>query len=310
LYFRSEAELELLRGTCEFHRSSEYRRQERLAAQLSAVDPESFSLNGTKFILADHFVTTHAFTDLEGCRRLMPLAINLNHDVEACVSAAWEFQRQPDQMRVWACRGVAAGEELTISYGVRSNAQLMAIYGFTLDPKLEPIFTFRAATVADVIPGTEDMNFEVQLTTLPVLGDASEELQFALKHCGGLQRFLERARTAGLPPSQALGHLIASRCEQQSRDPILVDFLQLLRRNRARRPKSRVWWMAEDDVESDGSSAERLGTWRSNVVRLKMSEHLCLVVFGEALALRNGTGRPEDSLPEAVALLPLLEELL
>merc|ERR1712224_20985 len=78
-------------------------------------------------------------------------------------------------------------------------------------------------------------------------------------------------------------------------DSLLFPFISQLQRNRKRLPQSLIWWSSYDGNNislsdlPDLSSPRFLGSrWRSDVVRAKMSEFLCILVYREVLAMRRG----------------------
>jgi len=317
---QAPADQDLLKGASEFHRILQYPTMFDMIARLSSLKEQHAKKAGSErpvvtmphqanFIMASRFVATHSFNDACGSSRLVPLAINFNHDVEARSSAHWYWEMGEDVLCVVARRDIVAGEEITISYGLRSNAQLFALYGFTLPPIDEPVFTLLAASVAEFLPHeveSKDLNMRVHLTTLP-LGASEEsavvlqqELSAAVAFTRHLQEFLRRAIPMGRSAEQSLELLVTTLSERYMRDPVIAEFVEGLRQERLRSPRSCAWW-AEMDLP--------VGSWRSDVVRMKMSEYLCLVTYREALELRSGGRRAAEALPQAVAL-PLIDAIV
>ena len=168
--------------------------------------------------------------------------------------------------------------------------------------------------VADLLPpgsDARDLSFRVKLVTLPA-GAGEAATASALRRMGPLRELLRRAAAWG--PDGVLSDLVEAGRARLEEDAVVCDFVAQLRENRRRpgRQGSAVWWCSEGgDCPRDGSGPEALGSqWRSDVVRMKMSEYLCLLSYAEALDLRSGALAAEEALRSAVDLVPLLDALL
>lgn len=280
--FQSPTSQELLQGSAEFVRIAKVRRQAHLVSELARLESEGGEgplLNQTTFLRARCFVSTHVFEDAEGSSRLPPLAINFNHAPGDQVFARWQWDRRDDALHIWAERPIPAGSEVTISYGVRSNAQLLATYGFTVEPWSEPIFTFRIGLVADLLPAgiaPDGLDFRVRLTTLPrrrqnltASGEPGgkagvppendmEDIEVQLRPLGAL---LDQAAEAGAEPREVLEQLVDISMARYEADPLIAGFISQLRANRNLRPRRWMWWAPEQPLVSQSrAGASTAGT--------------------------------------------------
>lgn len=340
---------QLLRGTAEFYRPLELQRLSNLVASLNNVSDLqggiSNQINETKFILATNFVSTHGFSGQGEEHHIFPLAINFNHDVSSCANAKWKWDDQKGAFYIWASRDIEAGEEITITYGPKSNAQLFSTYGFTLQPDSEPVFTYRATdfVAASLQSSFQGVSQNLQLTTLPHAGCESEILATSeairdltdaadlrrraalvgrseaasqlfspfLEFMADLRGSLHVVASAGLSPEEFLTQFVKVSAESYKDDSSISSLIWQFHERRARLPRCWAWWTPQGTDLGDASSPVNVGSrWLSDVVRLKMSEYLCLMVYKEALALRQGHVSTREVLPQAVALLPLLEVIL
>lgn len=257
---------------------------------------------------------------------------NLNHEPDGRQSARWFYDEDEDALVVTAKRAMTAGEEVTISYGLRSNAQLFSVYGFTIHPALEPIFAFRlwVLQLAQEFPdlGLEKHlagSVDLVLRSPPVKENPDE----GDNDPQGLDKFLNATHQGGMDPEIALAQVLEKHLSTYNSDEVIAPFREQLAANRQKNRSSWVWWSSEGlegssagssvhgDIQSvaDASSAQALGAaegsrWHSDVVRVKMSEYLCLTVHQEALQLYRGNLDPSEALHLSVVMSTHLAELM
>jgi len=100
--------------------------QERLAGAFPELAPEDSHPGPLQYGFAS--VRSRAFAGSDDRFALVPYLDMANHAAEP--SADYVSRPDPDRFVLFARRDLAAGEELTISYGEYANARLMAQYGF------------------------------------------------------------------------------------------------------------------------------------------------------------------------------------
>jgi len=285
------------------------------------------SFNETAFIAASLYISSRAYGGRNSQHSVVPVAQELNHRTEGLASATWAFDTDEDALVIWAGhRAIQEGDEVTISYGTRSNAELFTTYGFTVAPALERHFSFRAwaTKLHELFPWLKlaESVVDVMLVTLELehggaaaaVGD--EPLQAIPPQFLGLRPFLEGAKVGGVGAADALTKLLNHLLPRYDSDELVRPFLEQLRQNRARRADSWVWWADENPEVSigelpDGSAPEAFGgRWRSDVVRLKMSEYLTLLSFLEMLRVRRGAMPREEALPQAQRMVEPFSELV
>jgi len=312
-----------------------YQKQLQLVQELLCLENECNNqnqpFNQTKFLAARNFVATHSFSDPNGGHYLFPWAINLNHQPEMRANARWRIADKDNWLLVWAVRDIQVGEEVSISYGIRSNAQLSATYGFTVEPEFEPLFSCELSELPELESFQAKTKYKLRLATVPFTTcsqtrcqDGMEELttsskvKFAFESLVSLRHYLRHASTderQGV--EQTLFDLIQTMLERHVQNEVTSKFVSNLQENRVNRPDTCIWWRSiqsgQDPVDNqrDMSSPSAVGSRRqSDRVRAAMSEYMCLLVYYEALALRRGCMNSTQVLHPSVSMVPLLDALL
>merc|ERR1711871_678579 len=145
----------------------------------------------------------------------------------------WNYDTASSSLRIWSLDSIAEGQEVTTSYGDRTNPRLFSTYGFTIDPEHEPGASFRLWSfyLARFYPNMRVDNFAVdlQFTTDNVLeGFAQVFMEAAAQDLDGI-RIL----------NDTLGHFLRLR----KHDPLLMPFIENLERNReVGDVQDHIWW--------------------------------------------------------------------
>mmetsp|Transcript_27553 Transcript_27553/g.91444 ORF Transcript_27553/g.91444 Transcript_27553/m.91444 type:complete len:745 (-) Transcript_27553:178-2412(-) len=228
------------------------------------------------FLQARLCLLTRVF-QLDGDSRMVPVNDCFNHSTEPGVTWSWDDERK--DMVLTADRPHAAGEELFISYGKRSNVLLFRTYGFTLPAEVEPDWTFfirgkpRPEDIfSRYLPDEHNklcIHLEAQLV--------SSTLIVALNAC----------KDRGCDPEEFLREVCTTAMRPYEQDPCLQVPIAALRRCRADEgtpdaAQSHAWWSYLPQ------SAEQRDVRHENALRVKMSEYLCLTAHLEIVDVVAG----------------------
>jgi hypothetical protein len=108
-----------------------------LSATWAVLERAETGLTREQFVWGYSMLLSRSFKDLLGRAVLFPVADMLNHSPDPNVKASLAESMFPDvrdTVTFALTRDVAAGEELTITYGDRSSLELLQMYGFTQQP--------------------------------------------------------------------------------------------------------------------------------------------------------------------------------
>lgn len=111
---------------------------------------------------------------------LVPYADLINHSpysqayIDACESGDWLFSTGEEEVILFADRGYRRMEQIYISYGPKSNAELLLLYGFAVERNP---FNSVDVTVA-IAPRTESFVKEIKDQNIPVDPLAEEKIAF------------------------------------------------------------------------------------------------------------------------------------
>lgn len=262
-----------------------------------------------RFRMASLYWSTRTFTARGTMHHVVPIAEYLNHDTDEFANCFWKWNDEHDTLEVTAQKNISEGTELTQSYGLRSNAQLLATYGFTITPIKEPIYTWRIWThlmreweTNDVF--LQGLGVDVRLMTLK--RDLKKNDQEKADTLIGLKKIVTAA-TVGKrgDPSTVVREVIDHYVGIYEGDKALEPHIARLRRNRERDPKEFVWWREPDDPQDTDVTAG--GGFGNDGQRVAVGEYLCLLAHQEMLALRRGDKKPDQVASQAVALLAPFE---
>lgn len=212
-----------------------------------------------------------------------PIIDDFNHSTNPGV---WYYQDSDGTMVAQASRAHQPGEELFDSYGDRPNPNLYCTYGFTVTPELEPSWSYEMSPVH--VPDIYQMYLnDAERHQTRMLDLSSKSMTEAL--CDALN-----ACNDDIAAGSFLS-LVCSRCQSMYHsNQQLQPALEALDRARAKQPRSSEWWteLAQEDLA--------LAT--KDIVRVKMSEYLCLTAHLEAVACAEGW-KSEDMCLERTAKL-------
>lgn len=349
-FYRETREQLLLVGSFEFQ---EIRRSlfwytrdfEKLTASCKTkCSKELQMMDMNTYQAVNQFILSHAAKGPGGKPHIIPIFEFLNHLPELTSDLNYEMDDNGDLV-VSAKWEIPADEEITISYGRRSNPELLASFGFADPPFLEPFWSLRIFTQVlaekyytelDI----EDMEIDVRLATpwlssLPGDIAAPEEVANSTLHT--LQWELARGKGT-VPTLLSLVETVADHfISWYSKDHFISTFRDTLEENRGKNASSSVWWRSQDASsfsrqqfaarlqtlgrakrlelveaasEADLSDPRRLGFWNSTVVRVKMSEYLCALAYKEAVLLIREELAPSDAMTESQRTAETLRRVL
>lgn len=227
---------------------------------------------------------------------LVPVVDLFNHSADNGVEWGWDASSpEGGAMVVTALRAHAAGEALTISYGMRPNPLLLRTYGFTLPPSEEPswCFVLQGAKPRDLydscLPKAMcEMTIHLDTRVL------QESLTQALNACA----------SQGCDAAEFL-RAICRRCrEPYEADEMLRPALQALERARAKNRSSAAWW------EELGADEEPSGVWAEACMRIKMSEYLCMTTHIEFVEHFEGNLAADQCLGQCATMRGLMNDAL
>eukprot|EP00929_Paragymnodinium_shiwhaense_P055062 TRINITY_DN27607_c0_g1_i3.p1 TRINITY_DN27607_c0_g1~~TRINITY_DN27607_c0_g1_i3.p1 ORF type:complete len:323 (+),score=49.82 TRINITY_DN27607_c0_g1_i3:323-1291(+) len=218
---------------------------------------------------------------------MVPLADLFNHSHDH-KSATWRWDPDVRCMVVKADRDHKAGEEIIVSYGPRSNALLYRTYGFTAPPDEECGWTCiiqneqAHAIYETYLPETRRF-----VTIMLDSQHLDESLVDVLNLVGkAAQEFLR---------------LVCARVKYayDTSDALRVA-LEALTKARELDPTSHAWWAH--------LPADHQHLRDEPVMRVKMSEYLCLIAHLEALDCFEGVGDASRCLSEGSHLREVLAQ--
>jgi hypothetical protein len=236
----------------------------------------------------------------------VPVADMFNHSSDA--NCDYELDVIGGDFVVSVNRDVAAGEELFISYGrEKSNVRLFRTYGFTVDPRTEPSWSFRVwprlaqEVYAQFLPASDQLQV-LDLETRRVHETTRGVLQACTSH--------------GKDPSDFLRTVCNHFRRMYEADALLQPALLALRDCRSQQPKEFSWWTAEEETLkaflaslcSDRIDDARL--FAEDAMRVKMSEYLCLLAHIEALDILAGSAQAASCFDHSCGLSTALAEAL
>lgn len=241
---------------------------------------------------------------------VVPVAELFNHN------SFWlsnlDFELQPSEedsqhLSLTAKRDIRSGEELSITYGDHSNAKLLRQYSFTIPPSLEPTLSFRVLTRhirEDLLPDLDldlhRLGPDLELMTTQVRVEQGDDEQYTAFH-NAIASITDFVGETGVSTFE---RVLSFYSLQLERDEALAPFVAQLQKNREANRSSHVWWAEQGEAESvDGSAADAVGgRRRSDAIRSKMGQLLCLTVHREALQLLRGEILREEVLPQVEVL--------
>mmetsp|Transcript_64472 Transcript_64472/g.185320 ORF Transcript_64472/g.185320 Transcript_64472/m.185320 type:complete len:530 (-) Transcript_64472:14-1603(-) len=253
------------------------------------------------FQAMSQFVLSHAIKGADGKPRIAPIFDLFNHAPEVDSSLHYHVDEN-GSVEVTAKHDILAGQELTISYGRRSNPELFGNWGFTDPPYAEPywsvrIFTEKLAERAFPELDASDLDVDLRLATPWSRALGAGESDSADVTLQTLQEELRLGK--GTVPSllEAVEGIVGFFLAWHRQDRVIAEFVHVLQDNRARDPGSSVWWARYPEhpsaarhlqEDADLSHPRRIGFWNSTAVRVKMSEYLCVLAYEEALQHLRG----------------------
>eukprot|EP00928_Gymnodinium_smaydae_P056861 TRINITY_DN40167_c0_g1_i1.p1 TRINITY_DN40167_c0_g1~~TRINITY_DN40167_c0_g1_i1.p1 ORF type:complete len:538 (-),score=87.95 TRINITY_DN40167_c0_g1_i1:446-2014(-) len=222
----------------------------------------------------------------------VPLVDLFNHSPNPGMDVDWDAGK--DSIVVTARRTHAVGEELRFAYGALSNPLLYRTYGFTVPPKEEPSWTctFLETELVEACATCEEApeDFVSILADLPNLHlDATavtEELAALLTVCAQV----------GLDAVSLLRKLCLQKVARYEADASLKPVLEGLRCHQKD--------VAGSDASWDSHSSRSKEMLSNDVVRVKVSEYLCLEAHLEALDQIAGRDSTAEIAESFSALLP------
>jgi hypothetical protein len=205
----------------------------------------------------------------------------------------WEEDSQAHVLR--AIRAVSAGHELLQSYGNHSNTGFYRCYNFTLHPQLEVTWCYSLwrDDILDIfnnfVPeGSFANTSEIHLSTSEVSQSLRDILTEIAANGANPAFFVRLACTA-----------LVKRFADCSR---LQPVLESLKRSRDVDPTCCAWWQ-----HLEGEDAAMVD---DNMVRIWMSDYLCLVAYLEAISFAAGEVQDSQCLSHAIVLRHQLRDLL
>jgi hypothetical protein len=225
---------------------------------------------------------------------LVPLVDLFNHSSDA--TCDWAFDSHDDVMLLTSNRVHAAGEQLWISYGMRSNPILFRTYGFTIPPRMEPSWSY-------VLQISKPLTVYAKYLPEEYLGTAL--------HLD--TRLVQDSFIASLNACAQSGHdaadFVFDLCSHLRRDydsdAMLQPALCALRRARLKLPRSASWW---DEMETAVGHFGDDAVWKEACMNCKMSEYLCLTAHIEICEWFAGRLPEERCLEGSATIRPLLAE--
>jgi len=277
----------------------------------------------SSLVHAISLITTRVLSTSDGGEALIPIIDLLNHAEHP--SATWTYDETLEAMQVTAAGPIAKGEEITISYGYwlkLSNSHLVSHYGFTVAPHLEP---------------SQDVLLVAELgqagaLSLPVanVGRSHNLMELYLSTHGLSTEVMDLARDNHSGIERLRSYLLLY-MQLYDDDKLLEPLHQTWKSNRAKYPHTMVWWAplggcveaqkGGDDSEkvkealkhcaSQRDLTEELAAgsgWVKDVMRVKMSEYSCLVVYREILEIKAGLLSEQSALFSARGLAAHLQK--
>lgn len=226
---------------------------------------------------------------------LIPGSDLLNHAPADQMSVQWMW-REDIQEHVLTCvRSVSAGTELLQSYGCHSNSSFYRCYSFTMPPQREQAWCYSLwkddapAVYAEQVPdASAAMKSEVHLTTTEISQSLRDLLTEIAKAGGNAAFFLRSICTAHIRPFE----------ESKKLQPAIAS----LRLMRSKDPTSAAWW-----EHLSGPDAAMVD---DEMVRIQMSDYMCLVAYLEAISVLSGEVEEDRCLAKATTLRQLLYTFL
>mmetsp|Transcript_124616 Transcript_124616/g.363889 ORF Transcript_124616/g.363889 Transcript_124616/m.363889 type:complete len:588 (-) Transcript_124616:55-1818(-) len=235
---------------------------ELTAAGLAGVDADLF-LKAWLCLLTREFGGAHGSA-------LVPLVEFFNHSPDPGADQDWDDEA--DAVVVRARRAHVVGEEVLISYAPLSNPLLFRTYGFTVLPEAEPSWT--CTFLESEALQAADPELSDQIASMPnVHIDASQVTDT-------LAAVLAAFANSGHDGASFLRGLCCSKVARYEQEVGLRAVLGALASARAKARSNAAWWSE--------LPAESIPTANADVVRVQMSEYLCLVAHLEALDLLAG----------------------
>lgn len=280
------------------------------ATDAGAVGP----LDARQFFRALLWVDSRHFGDYSV--NVVPVGELFNHNSGLLSNLDFEFhpsEDSPQHLQFTAKRDIRRDEEMTITYGDHSNAKLLRQYSFTMTPLQEPTFSFRVLTrhiAEDLLPDFEFEEFgeHLELMTTTVRLEEGDDEQYTAFHdaIASISGFVAEV---GLATFERVLSFYASQLE---RDKALGPFVAQLQKNRETNPSSHVWWADQAQADRvDASAASAVGSQsRSDAIRSKMGQLLCLTAHIETLRVLRGEILAEAALIEVEVLRDHLAKAL
>lgn len=245
------------------------------------------------FLHAHISVMSRAFTTARGSA-LVPVTDFANHAVNP--GASWVWEDEGDAHVCVATRAHQAGEELTISYGNFANPLLFRGFGFTLPPGEEPNWAFlvqkvRPADVFEQYLPAHMSNHVLHFCTELLRESMVDAFNGCVEHGTSAEDFLTAVLDWAMPPYRE--------------DPALEPALKALDAARAEDPAGCAWWEylgTDEDAIGDSGAAHLGAQWPVCMVRVKMSEYLCLTVYREVLEVLAGRLTEERCIARAAKI--------
>jgi len=237
---------------------------------------------------------------------LVPIIDFCNHAADP--GASWQFGTD-GAMVLTATRSHSPGEEVHISYGKRSNVLLFRTYGFTISPISEPSWTyiFQGGRQPPELRRTFE-KFLPQAVASVTIQLETRVVQDSLVAC--MNACIDHGRG---PPEQFLKEICTLAIASYECDESLQPALAALRCVRALDPSSSAWWAHVTDGEASPrhcDSGSAFADWTEHVVRVKMSEYLCLTAHLEALDAVSGYLSEDQCLASCASLRKTLRDIL
>merc|ERR1712232_293445 len=169
---------------------------------------------------------------------LVPLVDFANHSAaNPAAQQSWCTDDElGDAMVVRAIRDIAAGEAVTICYGMFSNPQLLRSYGFCVPPSEEPTWTY-ACPVSDLQKICGELSSWMPAAAASALGEAFPELaevHFEIQRLSpGLLTALDALEGAGAEAIPFLREFCLREMKRYETDPSLAAAMENVRAARA-----------------------------------------------------------------------------
>lgn len=260
------------------------------------------------FINSSMIIGSRAYTTPRNGEVLVPVADLFNH--AAIPNAQWTYHPDRDTLHVKAIKDIAPGEEISVSYGMHSNAKLFSTYGFTLEPSTEPYQSFRIWSLM-----WYQLNREFNVGSLPV------DMILTTKALPeNFRQFFFEAVAQDHDTIAMLNGTVNHYLQLYEVDISIAPLRKVWAENRKIDSNTSVWWVRLEgcaatskspgdehcDSTSPSASNEDLSiemakgsTWMKHVLRVKMSEYVCLVSYAQMMAIYTGTMKPEDTIGPA-----------